>query len=245
MAKRDSLKTDYFSKIDTPTKAYLLGFYAADGCIFKHGKNTGIKISVAEKDVEIIKLYIKEIYPDANINISSRRKQIIKGKEYTVSPMVTFKVICNEIGEDLVKLGIGYRKTELDYSLPNISENLIHHFIRGYFDGDGHVIVFKGIRKTGRGVGQSYTNRRFEIVSNNSKILLDISEYFKKFDIDIKLKVHKTNYFCIETSSAVQIGKIYDILYSDAENFLKRKRDIFEIIKETSSAISLKKANGM
>lgn len=41
--------------------------------------------------------------------------------------------LCN----DLVNLGFGYRKSYCDLHLPNIKKDLLIHFIRGYFDGDG------------------------------------------------------------------------------------------------------------
>ena len=40
------------------------------------------------------------------------------------------------MAQSLIKLGCVPRKS-LIITLPSIPKNLMHHFIRGYFDGDG------------------------------------------------------------------------------------------------------------
>ena len=36
-----------------------------------------------------------------------------------------------------MNLGFGYNKTYAELHIPNIPRELIRHFVRGYFDGDG------------------------------------------------------------------------------------------------------------
>ena len=58
-----------------------------------------------------------------------------KGKYYQLS--LRSKIIC----EDLKKLGCLQKKSKILVfpTESQVPKNLIHHFIRGYFDGDGSV----------------------------------------------------------------------------------------------------------
>ena len=43
---------------------------------------------------------------------------------------------------DLVNLCYGYNKSCLNFDLPTLSDELLIHFIRGYFDGDEYIIGY-------------------------------------------------------------------------------------------------------
>ena len=49
---------DFFAEIDTPEKAYVLGFTVADGCIHKNGK--GVTFVVKESDADILRAIAAE-----------------------------------------------------------------------------------------------------------------------------------------------------------------------------------------
>ena len=63
--KRKNIKHDYFDSINTPTKAYLLGYYIADGCCTlqksKYTINKSIKFSCTEQDIKILQFLKKEL----------------------------------------------------------------------------------------------------------------------------------------------------------------------------------------
>lgn len=52
-----SLDVDYFKIIDSPKKAYWLGFICADGCIYKNGG----KLTLMVKDKEICDKFKSDI----------------------------------------------------------------------------------------------------------------------------------------------------------------------------------------
>ena len=58
-------------------------------------------------------------------------------------------LISDKLVSDIEKLGVVERKT-LTLTFPDLREDLIPHFIRGYFDGDGS--VFLHTRKSGDGI---------------------------------------------------------------------------------------------
>ena len=127
---------NFFTNINSEEQAYLLGFYVADGNVNEKRKTFRVKIN--KEDSEIIDLYKKYICPTAHTfiynsyDIKGRNDKKYKGRDQ-ISVDINSSVLVNS----LVNLGYGYKKTYLNMSLPKIDDDLIIHFIRGYFDGDG------------------------------------------------------------------------------------------------------------
>ena len=138
---------DYFENIDSEHKAYWLGFIYADGSITK---------KVYEKGSYTYRLRMELMFEDKYIleQMALDLESDLKPKEYyndTSSfegynkPKHTAYIMFSskKMGEDLVKLGVVPNKTLILKSLPSIPDNLMKHFIRGYFDGDGSVYLTK------------------------------------------------------------------------------------------------------
>lgn len=134
-----AINQDYFKKIDTANKAYWLGFLYADGCVrLKRSASetiTGgavLEITIQSDDVAILERFKMSISSNSPI-----KEKIVKDKYKAVRLN-----ICNtEMCRDLDKLGCTPRKS-LTLTFPNkdqVPDDLIPHFIRGYFDGDGNV----------------------------------------------------------------------------------------------------------
>ena len=115
----------HFEKIDSEEKAYWLGFLYADGYIsFSENK---IELSLAEKDVHHI-----EKFRDF-LGINNRICYRPSAKAYRLS----FR--SDKCKQDLINQGCTPRKS-LTLKFPTskqVPHELIRHFIRGYFDGDG------------------------------------------------------------------------------------------------------------
>lgn len=122
-----------FKTIDTEEKAYWLGFLYADGNISKD-KNV-IELSLKESDIEHLKQYRKFL------NLENKPFDY-KKKCFTndvIKYSYRFSICSANIKHDLIKLGCYPEKT---YTLKFPTEKqapskLIHHFLRGYIDGDG------------------------------------------------------------------------------------------------------------
>lgn len=115
---------NYFALIDTPVKAYLLGWIASDG----HIGIRGFKIAIHQKDIEILEIFQKHI---------SNQIPIKKIKTKT-SLLCSYEVNSKKISNDLCNiLNINPGKKSDSICFPKISSNLYFDFIRGYFDGDG------------------------------------------------------------------------------------------------------------
>jgi intein/homing endonuclease len=217
------IRHDFFNSISTEVQAYLLGFYAADGSIDEKRKT--FRVHVQTQDSEIIYLYKDLISPDARTftrndgTTVGRNGMLIQGHG-SFGVDITSAKLC----QSLVNLGIGYRKTYVDFHIPDIPDNLIRHFIRGYFDGDGSIIgwVAKEINKSDR------FRYKFDICSKTSGILLDIQKFFSNHNIKTNINyIKRDDMYRISTSSKVEVNKIYHLLYDDSNFRLSRKFNKF------------------
>ena len=138
---------DYFENIDSEHKAYWLGFIYADGSITKKAYEKGsytyrLRMELMFEDKYILEQMAldleSDLKPKEYYNDTSSFEGYNKPK-HTAYIMISSK----KMGEDLVKLGVVPNKTLILKSLPSIPDNLMKHFIRGYFDGDGSVYLTK------------------------------------------------------------------------------------------------------
>ena len=132
----------YFSQIDTPDKAYWLGFLYADGFITKsNGGSRVLGITLAEPEpIEKFKLALKS-------NAKTRVYKKVNGySDKSIEYKITF--FSNQLTSDLEKWGCVERKT-FKLKFPDfLDEKLVPHFVRGYFDGDGSVYLHVTKTKT-------------------------------------------------------------------------------------------------
>ena len=217
------LRHDIFSKIETELQAYLLGFYAADGNI--NEKRKTLRIHLQKQDSELVYLYKDIISPDARtFTVDEHKTTGRNGKEITAHESFGVDITSAKICNDLVKLGIGYNKSYSDLHIPEMSEELIRHFIRGYFDGDGCITVWLSQEK-----GKSDRVRgKFDVCSKSASILNEFIKFFATHDIKINLNyLKRDDMYRMSTSSKKELEKIYNILYKDSNFYLSRKFNKF------------------
>ena len=127
----------YFDDIDTEDKAYWLGFLTADGWINKNDKsNTGtVGIELQYGDIEHLKKFNKSINGNYQITDRWRSCSLSKDKDKK-HHMCVIRVFSSVMYNSLSKLGFDNDKS-YSFKIPKIKDDLIRHYIRGYFDGDG------------------------------------------------------------------------------------------------------------
>ena len=136
------LDEDFFSEINTDSKAYWLGFLFADGYISKQydksGKEKGgnIELCLQAQDKYHIANFLHDIKSTAPIT-----DKIVKlnGNEYKACRT---KVSSIKMVNDLVSHGCIPKKSLILTEPIDIPDELVQHFIRGYFDGDGCVAFY-------------------------------------------------------------------------------------------------------
>lgn len=207
--RKYQLNEKYFDKIDSQEKAYILGFLYADGY---NNEDTGfVKIEIHNDDVEVLNFIKKQIESTAVLNqYSYNVKRLNLNSKYLS--------IC------LAKLGCHQAKTfTLRFPTENqVPKELLRHFIRGYFDGDGCVSF--------------YTNRKTVMVNfaGNEQFITQLSNVLKtELGIEnIYCKKHSTKsiwYCCLYGKKSIKIFKEY--MYADSTFSLERKLKKFQDAK--------------
>lgn len=199
-----SLNFEFFKEIDTEEKAYLIGLLLSDGHISKDNI-----IMITLKDRDVIEKYRKAIQSNAPI----------KKDRYGNYQL---NIRSKQIAEDLRKIGLNNRKSyNLDFNqiLSYIPKNLENHFVRGLFDGDGSIKIYKYDYKKSSQYHFGYTG------------LKEVVDYIKGyFDINTKtVKESDITYTCVSSCKSTIIH-IHETLYNNATIYMDRKYNTFKQI---------------
>jgi hypothetical protein len=206
--KKYDVDDSFFEKIDSEEKAYWLGFLYADGYV-RIKKNAGeLKLKLNIKDRNHIELFRKSIKSTHKI-IDSTSKVIVNGKEHT-SLCSTLSIYNTKIVSDLFKLGCLNNKT-FKIRMPNIEDEFIRHFIRGYFDGDGCISLSKK------------SNSANCLITSNFDFLSDLLTILNFGKLN-----KRGNIFDLVFYSKKNIKNFYELLYNNSTIFLERKYLIFK-----------------
>jgi DNA-binding CsgD family transcriptional regulator len=206
-AMKYTCNEEFFSNIDTEHKAYWLGALFADGNISKKASKSG-QIFLTSADKDWVENFMKDI---GSSNFP--RKEVHKHFKTCVwKAQITSAKMFN----DLNHIGCVPAKSKI-IELPIIKNDLLNHFIRGYFDGDGTVGVYKNIKtldwkilKSGICSGsKKFVEQLLEILPTKNKSIKYIGVYVAQFSLNDSLA-------------------LYNYLYKDATVFLKRKKKVFD-----------------
>lgn len=203
------LDETYFSNIDTPNKAYILGFIYADGSI--RNDNLCLSVVVHNKDIDILQKIKSELKTDTPVSK-------IKNKDHSRIN------ICNKtICDDLVRMGCKSNKT-YDLKFPILDKTLVSHFIRGFMDGDGCISISK------------HNNNRYyySLSFTGTKDLLETLKYI--FDVDNKITYYKHAY-ALHIGKKKDVIRLLNYIYKDCELYLQRKYNKYLYINELEGEI--------
>ena len=192
----------YFYAIDTPEKAYWLGFLYADGCVH----NNFYEISINITDEEHVKKF-KQAIGATNHKIT----KIIDKRLKLAKPLYAFSIKDKQLHSDLIKWGCIPQKSLKLEKIPNIPRDYVSHFIRGYFDGDGSLHYLQGTN-----------NFRISFIGTK-KFLNDIQ---KELGTHVSLQSGIAGKaFVLQIAGRKQVERILKYMYKDSsENmYLNRK----------------------
>lgn len=205
MKRVNNFNDNYFETIDTEDKAYFLGLLFADGNIYV--KRNRVQITLANEDAYILQTF-------ANC-IGYKGKMYIDREKYS-KLILPSKKMC----EDLTNLGCTPNKS-LTLQFPTeVPEELMHHFIRGCFDGDGHISKDKKLVNPYYHI--NITSSEDFIKSLRDKLIengIVPAGTYKRY----KYKEVSAHTMMVKSKSA----KVFlDYLYKDATIFLTRKHKL-------------------
>ena len=203
-----SFDEGYFDCINSSNKAYILGMLYADGANVK--QYNAVKLSLASEDRAILEKIREEMKVEKPLLFYERSKRNSKWKD-----VYELKIYSKHICEQLEILGCTPRKS-LTLTFPNfLSDDLMPHFIRGYFDGDGCICISKS-----------------HIISSfvsSTDFCIGLHNYLQKIGIACKLCTLKTNEHTsrIIISKKSEIKKLMNYMYKDADLYMDRKHNTF------------------
>ena len=227
------IRHDFFSKIETELQAYLLGFYAADGSI--NEKRKTLRIHLQKRDSELVYLYKDIISPDARVfTVEEHETTGRNGMKITAHESFGVDITSAKICNDLVRLGIGYGKSYSELHIPEMPKELVRHFIRGYFDGEGSFVG--GVRHP-KNRSNPITTVCMSIIAKKPSILNEFIKFFSEYNLTINLNyLKRDDAYRFTTSSKKVCREIYHILYDDANFYLSRKYNKFSYYANTEDA---------
>lgn len=211
-----SLNEHIFDTIDTEEKAYWLGFLMADG--YNQENKYAICLRLQACDKEILEKFREFLKSDAPIYTIHRTTKVNRlERDY-----MEVRVNSVYLSKQLAKLGCVQGKT-YRIEFPNyLPPNLIHHFIRGYFDGNGCINIRKrNDRKSANSREYQFTIcGRKEFVAELQKYLVEGANVIhnKLFSAQ---RIAGTIHYC----GYNVVMRLLNYLYKDATIYLKRKHD--------------------
>jgi hypothetical protein len=151
---------NYFNKIDTKEKAYIIGFMIGDSGIDKQKES--LELAIALNDKIILNFINKELGCNIQVDTTYNEKQ----KKF---PSASINIGNQSLMRDIIKL-FGGRLKE-DRRLPIIPKNLERYMVLGFFDAEG--CVTWGYRKDRGRLWQkvSFTSK-LKMLEGIQKILL-------------------------------------------------------------------------
>lgn len=214
--RKYSLNENYFDEIDTPNKAYILGFLYADG--HNSINKSTITMSLQEEDVEILDAIRKELGSEKPLEFLDYSNKHDYG--YTYKNQYRLNVFSKHMCQSLDKIGMTPNKS-LILEFPNINDQFYSHFIRGYFDGDGSFCNY--YTKDGKQQPLITFTSTYNMCKSIRNILIDNVNIPCGNIYDASCHNGVTSVLSI--SGVFQTQKILRWLYDDAQLYMKRKYD--------------------
>lgn len=220
----------FFKSVEREEQAYVLGFLYADGCNHIHKSDRCVSFTQLEQDKDIldkIRVAMKFTNPNYCKEVQKQNNKV----KYTLN------VYNRIISEDAERLGVVSNKSLVLQFPTFIPEDLMRHFIRGYFDGDG--CIWEGKPKIDS-KNRFIHNMKFTFTGCYS-FINSLQDYlvehlgFKKTKLNFSKAKNPNNttsenVCTMEYSGRKQIEKFYHYLYNGSTIYGNRKKLKFENI---------------
>lgn len=232
LKNRYILDENYFDCIDTESKAYILGFIYADGFV---GDEKFNNIVIAVNDLEILEFIEKEFKFTGNIR--KTKKGGFENSKCGYSLNFSSKIMASRLRE----IGLYPNKSLTIDTLPQIDKKLVRHFIRGYFDGDGSIVLshntsyYKAIDGVIKYIYPTYC---FMILGTKGFL----EEIIKEAEFNYA-KIHNTKsekIKCIKINAKKEFNNIFKYLYDNSTIKLQRKYNKWNEIKSAFAVGAVK-----
>lgn len=199
---------NFFEVIDNQIKAYWLGFMFADGYITNKSNDYGqdqFGICISEIDIKLLEDFIQDLSATNPINRVPHY-----GTDY--NDCLRVHLTSQKTVDDLISHGCVKQKTLILQPPKDIPEELVRHFIRGLFDGDGCI----------SSSASPYPTKPYQISFTTTKEiafwLKEIIGYGSVFQDKRRAKTWIYNF-----GGNQQVKNFCEWIYKDAKRYLSRK----------------------
>lgn len=205
---------DKFKTIETEEDAYILGFILADGYI--HEKSNMLRIKLNERDIDILEKICDYFEMDYSF-IKYEFHNITENKQCYLS------IYKKDIIDRLKSYGLFQRKSCKEIPYYNIDKNLIRHYIRGIWDGDGYLSKNRDV------IGVCGSQEVLDYIHEN--LILNVegvffTEAFKGIRSGENSKIYRLDY------TGKKAKYISSYLYENATIYLNRKYELYKKIND-------------
>ena len=210
--RKYTINENYFDDIDTQNKAYLLGLLYSDGCNYPPQRR--VKLELQERDKSILDKINNEIQSNKPLAFNN-----LNNKNVDWQNTYRIDITNKHISERLAELGMVQNKS-LVLQFPEwLDISLYAPFLRGYFDGDGHI---------------EWNNTRFVTLAGTNQFCNHVKDFCENY-LNIKCSIYDTankssNTKLLHVFGKEKIKRFLDFIYKDADLYIERKYNIYQKI---------------
>lgn len=210
-----TINEKYFEEINNEEKSYFLGLVFADGYV--HEKRGYMSLSLQEGDVDVLEKLKNSIQ-------TNKPLQYVVRKEKNTKNQYRLLITRKKIIKDLLKLGVRQNKslTSTPEKIIGLSDELIKHFIRGYFDGDGSITYYNVRNTINSSINIVCTKEYYDFFSKHIFKNLGIKTTFGKRFKDGK------NCFDLRICGNRNVLKFLKYIYTNCNIYLNRKKEKYQ-----------------
>lgn len=217
MGIKHHVNEEFFEKW-SPIMAYVLGYYYADGSLENAPYLRGKYVRVSSVDESTIIKIRNWLSSEHNI-----RKDV---RGFPRKDRYLLRIGSHVLYDSLISRGVEPNKSKT-MVLPQIPGEFLSHFVRGYFDGDGCVHLWRS-----KGKNETIIVRKLSVIfTSGSKIfLLELGKLLqKRLALRQRAVYDSQRAYQLRYSTKDSI-QLFKFMYYSAEQevFLKRKVDIFK-----------------
>lgn len=223
------LNHQFFKTIDDEEKSYWLGFIYADGYVATKGSYIGISLS--RRNREHLNKFARTLHTDYPI------KDYMVSHGYKEGTAYCRLLVCSDtMKKDLCNKGVLTNKSlRLTFpSLQVVPVELLNHFIRGYFDGDGSLSNYKRNHQKNFSIKICGTYEFLDSIKSHLEITLE----FDSLGSICKGKKNNKNNYYFSIGGNNQIAKVLNYLYKDTTVYLERKYLLYNEFLQIPNSIT-------
>lgn len=206
LQKNNAIHTGFLENIDTPLKAYFLGWMYSDGSVSARN----IRIAIQKPDEEVLQLFHQAFGGVLKYYPAKERQQA----------QAVLEIYSNPDAQYLIKLGCFPNKSYVGMMFPKLEFYLYRYFILGFFDGDGCIY-------------QSGPVKKIKFLSTDKKFLEDLNKYLLGAGCTrtcwecTKASRNRIPLYSLMYGNKKDRELIMEYFYRDNPYFLTRKKEKF------------------